>query len=293
MSLHFKGTTNLVVENIQRTYSSTSGWESVYVYKGLWSVIEAAKTNNAYVANASRVEAQQEPGGYGTLSVTFSSIDNETSYEATDEPETDVWTFSPFEVQRNLWESPYYSTLKFVDDPGHIQKIITSIESYNTKTKTQMDAGTRVADPYDVDVFMYGANGDTNPIIPLVYSAEIQTKTRQLAHRLAEGTDTYSADKYALRNTRIVPANTLLSANTFRTGWQWSNNRLVDFILSQRTEVTKFAICGELLVDFAGTYWLKKAPTMAELTNGKIEISSEFINMQALELPTELYPVYL
>jgi hypothetical protein len=293
MSLHFKGNTNLTVENIERTYSEANGWESVYVYKGLWSIIEAAKTNNAYVANASRVEVKQEPGGYGTLTVTFSSIDNEIIDTPTNEPETDVWTFSPFEVQRNIWESPYYSVLKFVEDPGHIQKIITSVESYNAKTKTQMDAGTRVGDPYDVTEFMYGTNGDTNPDLPFVYSPEIQTKSTQLANRLAEGTDTYATDKYALRNTRIVPGNTLLSANTFRTGWQWSNNRLVDFILSQKTEVTKFSICGELLVDFAGTYWLKKAPTMAELTNGKIEISSEFVNMQALELPTELFPVYL
>ena len=300
MSINFKGTTSLLATvRAEKSFSESNGWESTYTYKGKYADIVAASTSNAYVGNASRISVTQEDGGYGVLEVVFSSISNDIATTPSLEPETDVWTFSPFEVQRNIWEHPYYAALKFVADPGHIQKIIASVESYQNEVKTAMEAGDRVKTVFQVNDRMYGGQAaPTDPGIngatgtPLTYSPAIQLKTEELANTIAQGTETYATDKYTLRNTRILPANTLLAASTFKTGYQWTTNRVVDLILQQKTSITKYSICGELLNDFAGTYWLKKAPVISELSSGKFEIASEFINMQTDELPTELYPYY-
>lgn len=306
MSLLFKGTTSLPASvHVERTFSEINGWESVYTYKGRYADILTASTNSAYVGNAARVNVRQEDGGYGVLEVTFSSIDNTIVDTPTTEPETDVWTFAPYEVQRNAWESPYFSALRFVADPGHVSKIIAAADSYQNKVRGDMEAGTKVSAVFKIEDYMYGSSGggdttvgpnntaetDTTGV-PLVYSNTVRDKTTELAHFLAYGRETYNEDKYTLRNTRVVPANTLLKASTYRKGYQWTTNRLVDLILAQKTDVTKYSICGELLLDFAGTYWLKKAPTITELYNGKFEIASEFINHEAGELPTEFYPYH-
>jgi len=299
MSLHFKGTTSLASSvHVERTFSETNGWESTYTYKGRYADILTASTSNSYVGNATRVNVRQEDGGYGVLEVTFSSIDNAIVDTPSVEPETDVWTFAPYEVQRNAWEHPYFTTLRFVADPGHVAKVVAAAESYQNKVRGAMEAGTRVGTAFKIEDYIYGSNADSNPEtgttgVPLgVYSTAVQDKTTELAHMLAYGHETYNEDKYTLRNTRIVPANTLLKASTWRKGYQWTTNRVVDLILTQKIEATKYSICGELLLDFAGTYWLKKAPTITELYNGKFEIASEFINMEAGELPTEFHPIY-
>jgi hypothetical protein len=304
--MNFKGTTNLPSSvQVERNFTETNGWESVYTYKGQYADILAASTNSAYVGNASRVNVRQEGGGYGVLQVTFSSIDNTIVNTPTTEPETDTWTFAPYEVQRNTFEHPYFSGLRFVADPGHVSKIIAAVDSYQNKVKAAMEAGTKVSEVFKIENYMYGSGGggdtsagpggtaetDTTGV-PLVYSSTVRDKTTELAHFLAYGRETYNEDKYTLRNTRVVPANTLLKASTYRKGYQWTTNRLVDLILAQKTDVTKYSICGELLLDFAGTYWLKKAPTIMELYNGKFEIATEFINMEAGELPAELYPYH-
>lgn len=306
MSLLFKGTTSLPASvHVERTFSEINGWESVYTYKGRYADILTASTNSAYVGNAARVNVRQEDGGYGVLEVTFSSIDNTIVDTPTTEPETDVWTFASYEVQRNAWESPYFSALRFVADPGHVSKIIAAADSYQNKVRGDMEAGTKVSAVFKIEDYMYGSSGggdttvgpnntaetDTTGV-PLVYSNTVRDKTTKLAHFLAYGRETYNEDKYTLRNTRVVPANTLLKASTYRKGYQWTTNRLVDLILAQKTDVTKYSICGELLLDFAGTYWLKKAPTITELYNGKFEIATEFINHEPDELPTEFYPLH-
>ena len=306
--MNFKGTTNLPSSvQVERNFTETNGWESVYTYKGRYADILTASTNSAYVGNASRVNVRQEGGGYGVLQVTFSSIDNTIVNTPTTEPETDTWTFAPYEVQRNAWESPYFSVLDFPEDPGHKMKVVEGVDAYRNKVRAEMEAratkaSENASDPndnaFELRSFMkYQASESISHFVSPSYSTftftiAIQDKSEELANMLLAGKETYNEDKYTLRNTRVVPANTLLKASTYRKGYQWTTNRLVDLILAQKTDVTKYSICGELLLDFAGTYWLKKAPTITELYNGKFEIATEFINHEPDELPTEFYPLH-
>ena len=270
MSLHFKGTTALTVENVRRQWSEANGWESVYTYKGPWSAIDAAALNTAYVGNASRIDVRQEPGNYGVLEVAFASIDNTTASTTTADADTDNWTFQPYKVQRNVWEHDYFDDLDATIANGSTaikQRIISAVDAYKAKAQAAMEAGSKFDDSFDVDAYTTLTNPSTQ-----------RTKAIDLAQLLLFNKETYEASKYSLRNSLIVPANSSLFLSHYRTGYQWTTNRLVDLILTQKTDVTKYAICGDLLATFQGTYWLKEAPSINELNGGKFEIVQEFTN---------------
>jgi len=291
MSLQFRGTTALTVENIERSYSESNGWESVYRYKGQWASIDAAKTNAAYVGNASRVNVQQEPGGYGVLEVTFASLDNSLEQTTTDTPDTDNWTFTPYKVQKYVWESPYFNVLNDAritsgnNLPGYKKRLVSAIEAY--KATSQANASSNdFTNPSEVADFI----DYIDSVVGL--SASQKQAARDLCWMLINDVETYEVSKYSLRNTRIVPANTTLAVNHIYTGYQWTTNRVVDLILSQKVSVTKYAICGDLLTQFSGTYWRKEAPVINELTGGKFEIVQEFTNFNDGELNYLLHPIF-
>ena len=284
MSLHFKGTTALSVENVRRQWSEANGWESVYTYKGPWSAIDAAALNTAYVGNASRIDVRQEPGDYGVLEVAFASIDNTTASTTTADADTDNWTFQPYKVQRNVWEHDYFDDLdaKVANGSTAIkQRVITAVDAYKAKAQANMEAGSAFNDSFDIDAYTTLTNPSTQ-----------RTKAIDLAQFLLFNKETYEASKYSLRNSLIVPANSSLFLSHYRTGYQWTTNRLVDLILTQKTDVTKYAICGDLLATFQGTYWLKEAPSINELNGGKFEIVQEFTNYISGELSYLLYPYH-
>ena len=284
MSLHFKGTTALTVENVTRQWSEANGWESVYTYKGPWSAIDAAALNTAYVGNASRIDVRQEPGDYGVLEVAFASIDNTTASTTTADADTDNWTFQPYKVQRNVWEHDYFDDLdaKVANGTTAIkQRVITAVDAYKAKAQANMEAGSAFNDSFDIDDYTTLTNPSTQ-----------RTKAIDLAQFLLFNKETYEASKYSLRNSLIVPANSSLFLSHYRTGYQWTTNRLVDLILTQKTDVTKYAICGDLLATFQGTYWLKEAPSINELNGGKFEIVQEFTNYISGELSYLLYPYH-
>jgi len=284
MSLHFKGTTALTVENVRRQWSEANGWESVYTYKGPWSAIDAAALNTAYVGNASRIDVRQEPGDYGVLEVAFASIDNTTASTTTADADTDNWTFQPYKVQRNVWEHDYFDDLdaKVANGTTAIkQRVITAVDAYKAKAQANMEAGSAFNDSFDIDAYTTLTNPSTQ-----------RTKAIDLAQFLLFNKDTYETSKYSLRNSLIVPANSSLFLSHYRTGYQWTTNRLVDLILTQKTDVTKYAICGDLLATFQGTYWLKEAPSINELNGGKFEIVQEFTNYISGELSYLLYPYH-
>jgi len=284
MSLHFKGTTALTVENVRRQWSEANGWESVYTYKGPWSAIDAAALNTAYVGNASRIDVRQEPGDYGVLEVAFASIDNTTASTTTADADADNWTFQPYKVQRNVWEHDYFDDLdaKVANGTTAIkQRVITAVDAYKAKAQANMEAGSAFNDSFDIDDYTTLTNPSTQ-----------RTKAIDLAQFLLFNKETYEASKYSLRNSLIVPANSSLFLSHYRTGYQWTTNRLVDLILTQKTDVTKYAICGDLLATFQGTYWLKEAPSINELNGGKFEIVQEFTNYISGELSYLLYPYH-
>ena len=290
MSINFKGSTALTVENIQRSFSEANGWESIYTYKGPWAAIDAAKTNAAYVGNASRVNVQQEPGAYGVLEVSFASQDNCAGQTTTSIPDTDNWTFQPYKMQSPVEQAPYFAGLDEARPTSggtykaYKQRLITAVDAY----KAAVQAANQADSSYDAPIDL------TNYLIDFTSGMTTEQKqlARDLVYMLVLGEETYETSKYSLRNTRIVPTNTTLAVSHFYEGYQWTTNRLVDLILQQKTDATKYAICGDLLSTFAGTYWLKEAPIINELSGGKFEIVQEYTNYAAGEKSYLLFPYY-
>lgn len=289
MSVNFKGDVGVNVENVQRSWSEESGWESVYTYKGPWSAIEAASVNSAYVGNSARVNVRQEAGAYGVLEVVFASIDNTEANTTATEADSDNWTFAPYKVQKNIWEHEYFDDLDDTDQTSATfkalkQRVITAVDAYKAAIENANAEGTAYTAPIDLDASIdWTTSGVLTPE---------QAKAKSLAFFLLAGRETYEASKYSLRNSMVLPANTALAVSHWRTGYQWTTNRLVDLILAQKSSVTKYAICGDLLNTFAGTYWLKEAPVINELAGGKFEVVSEFTNYKNREMPSILYPFY-
>jgi len=202
MSLHFKGTTALTVENVRRQWSEANGWESVYTYKGPWSAIDAAALNTAYVGNASRIDVRQEPGDYGVLEVAFASIDNTTASTTTADADTDNWTFQPYKVQRNVWEHDYFDDLDETATNGSKafkQRVITAVEAYRNKASADMEAGSTFDTDFVLQTYIDTTASSMSP-------TQI-TKAIDLTRLMLANKDTYETSKYSLRNSLIVPAN--------------------------------------------------------------------------------------
>ena len=313
--MNFKGTTSLVLSRqAEQSYNEATGWGTTVTYKGLYADIEAAAASSVYTNGASRVNVRQEPGGYGVLEIVYPVRDTATIDQPADEPETDVWTLAPYEVQRNTWEHPRYRSLDLQVDPGHKMKVVESVDAFRNKVRAEMEARSvnpdsgdpPASNPFNMSAYMLFKYGQALSYVDdqgntqiYNYTQENEDLSEELARLLLAGHETYNEDKYTLRNTQIVQANTSLNVSTFKTGFQWSVNKISDRIRDESNTFTfsKYALISELLTDFSNTFWLKRAPTISEMHNGKFEISSEWVLMTGdatgpTELPVELFPIY-
>jgi len=129
--------------------------------------------------------------------------------------------------------------------------------------------------------------------ITLKGTAAQQSLANELAGLVIRGHTTYDVTKYTLQNVKVVPPNTNLTVSHLQTGSQWSTARVIDLIASGTPSVTQSSIVGDLIGTFPTDKWLKQAPSIREINNGKFEIITEFLNVGSDELPTQIYPDYV
>ncbi len=72
----------------------------------------------------------------------------------------------------------------------------------------------------------------------------------------------------------------------------WSNDNLVSLIGSSDASITQSALIGDISNTFSGTYWLKLAPTIDELNNGRYQIVTEYVNHEEDEFSTFINSKY-
>ena len=288
MSAIWKGSKGIQLQSIERNWTRERGWSSVYTYNGEWSLIDAAKTNSLYVDYASDIQADRDKN-IGQLRVTFSNTDNSQPDLNTEQSNT--WTFAPYSIQKNIEEHPKYAGLaEIANEKGYLQRIIAAVEEYKSKVATGISAQTSdknlVFDLTDyIETDPSGANTNITPAN--------EALAVELAGLLVRGHTTYDVTKYTLRNVKIVPPNTNLTVDHFKTEHQWSTPRVIDMIASGPASVTQSSIIGDVFNTFGNEKWLKQAPSITELNTGKFEIATEFLSIGTDELPTEIYPNYL
>jgi|APSaa5957512535_1039671.scaffolds.fasta_scaffold02325_16 hypothetical protein len=287
MTAIFKGSTAIQLQSLERNWTRERGWSSVYTYLGEWSLIDAAKTNTLYTDYASNIQATQDKN-LGTLKVTFANTDSSEPDQNTEDSNT--WTFQPYTIQRNIEEHPNYVGLADIaNENGFLQRILLAVESYKSKVSTGISAGDADKDlVFDLDEYIVYKNADNANI-----TAANEALAEELAGLVIRGHTTYDVTKYTLRNVKVVPANTNLTIDHLKTSNQWSTFRVVDLILSGPPTVTQSSIIGDVFNTFLEDKWLKQAPAIHERTDGKFEITTEFLNIGADELPTQIYPNYL
>ena len=298
MSVILKGSNTLSLESVTRTWTEATGWESTFRYKGPWTEVESNKTNAVYVGDATSIEARQEKGGLGVLEVTKLTSGSAVDLFAED---TDVWTFQPMKVQKNVWEHEYFDDLdeddktvaEYTTSPyvGYKYRIRTAVDAYLSKLQANIEGGN----PADATVFDLGSyidefdNASSTPN-PNAMSANQKKLAISLARLLLSGKDTYETSKYVIRNTKIVPATYSLPVAHGNVEKQWTNGELYAHIVDNaEPSVTKYALLGEVYTVFAGTYWLKEAPVINEVRGGRFEIVQEWVNMKRLELDSLLF----
>jgi len=308
MTTQFRGTTGINLEGIQRNWSQSNGWESTYSYKGTWANIELAKNNTAYVGNASRVDVNQEAGGYGTMQVTFAAIDNESASTTANTPESDMWELKPSKVQRNIWEDPYFNDLDdnrivYVSDSDYLTlpnyggtkyRIRSAVDAYLSAVQASIEAGNR--DESKVDVHTKLDEWETSGHTPSVYTGltdNQKQKALDLVNLLLNGTDTDEHTRYVLRNIRILPGNTSTQVAHEQVGKQWTTAALSNYIFATAIpSVTRHTMLGDLNAVFGNSYWLKEAPLLSDVHGGKVELVQEWTNYILGEKSTLLHNVY-
>jgi hypothetical protein len=281
MSVKWKGTKAIQLQRVESRWTWQRGWETVYIYHGEKALIAAAATNTAYVQYATAVDVVPDRNT-SELRVTFASIDSSQPDQYTED--SNVWTFTPYQIQKNIEEHPRYVGLADIaSEDGYLQRILLAVEDYKTTVATGISAGNTDADK----VFAL------SDYITLKGTAAQQSLANELAGLVIRGHTTYDVTKYTLQNVKVVPPNTNLTVSHLQTGSQWSTARVIDLIASGTPSVTQSSIVGDLIGTFPTDKWLKQAPSIREINNGKFEIITEFLNVGSDELPTQIYPDYV
>jgi len=260
-------------------------------------VIDALRNNSSVVGGASNISVSKDKN-LGTLRVSFQNDDNSTPDEF--EEQSNTWTFTPYENQRDLALAPkYYPARKY--EEGFLDRVEQAVEQYRSDIKTAIAAqATEKDDPFYL--FTTDALGASQTKGKLtrpsatkngILGATAAIRAEEYARMLLEGFDSYDTSRYTLRNQIVVPAGTSVTVSHLGTGYQWTNDQVVNVVASGNAPLAQRTIIGDLTTYFGGTYWLKKAPTIQQINNGKFEISTEYVNYQAYELPTEINPVYV
>ena len=280
MTVKWKGSAAIQLQRVESRWTWQRGWETVYIYHGEKSLIAAAATKTAYVQYATAVDVVPDRNT-SELRVTFASVDNSQPDQYTED--SNVWTFTPYQIQKNIEEHPRYVGLADIaSEDGYLQRILLAVEDFKTTVATGISAGNTDADK----VFAL------SDYITLKGTAAQQSLANELAGLVIRGHTTYDVTKYTLQNVKVVPPNTNLTVSHFQTGSQWSTARVIDLIASGTPSVTQSSIVGDLIGTFPSDKWLKQAPSIREINNGKFEIITEFLNVGSDELPTQIYPDY-
>ena len=286
MATVWKGSTAIQLQRVESRWTAQRGWESVYTYLGEKALIAAAATDNAYVQYATDIDVVPNKH-LSELRVTFANSDNSQPDQYTEE--SSIWTFEPSREEKNTEENPKYVSLgDIASRAGLTQRILLAIEEYKKKVATGISIQNSDKDlNFDLDDYITYKNADDSNI-----STENEALADEMSGLIVRGHTTYRTGKYVLQNVKVVPPNTSLSANHYKTNFQWSTARVIDQLTTSPPSVTTSNIIGNLIDAFPTSRWLKAPPTIYQMNDGKFEIATTWEEQGANEVPYQLHPYY-
>jgi len=292
MTARLKGDINIRQIHRESFWDSVAGWTTVVKYQGLWDAIQTAAITDAYIEGASKVSATQngDQAQDGILTVTFAALSQAeaSSSQPTINEFSNTWTLSAAEEEQNIERHKNYRALaSLANEKGYLQRVLIAVQEFKNKNANGIANQTTDKDlvfALDEYITKAGFNGGV--------TALQQVLAVELADLALQGQNTYGTDRYALRNVRVVPGNTDITASHTNTREMWSNSNMTSLINSGASSITQRALIGDIANTFSGTYWLKLAPTIDEMTNGRYQIVTEFINHDADDFSIFLTPKY-
>lgn len=271
----------------RRTRTPENGWQTVITYMGPWANIEAAKNNPLFIQFSTRIEVEQN-GPAGTMEVYFAS-ESELEQPPQNDEDSNVWVLAPWRDEKNIEQHPNFAWLAGIPGKtGHIQRIIAAVERYKERVAT----GIAVPNAEKDLVFNLSDYIEYKESDDLLFTPAAEQAAFDLAQLLIAGHTTFSYDRYALENRKVVPAASNITASHTAVNHQWSTLKILEEIASGTVGVTQANIIGDIANTFPNNRWLKQAPTITALANGKFEIQTLWVKHEDLELPTLLHPTY-
>ena len=288
MAARFKGDVSVRQINSGAKWDNLNGWTRTVKYRGKLADIEAASINNTYVQGASKIDVDQngDQAQDAILTVTFAARTQQdaiNSIPAVNEF-SNTWVLSPAEDEVAVERHAAFRGLgRITSEEGLLQRVLVAVQEYRNKVANGISNNTSDKDlVFSIGDYITNNKG----------TVAQQALANELAQILIEGQETEVVDRYALRNSRVVPGNSNLVASHVKSRFMWSNNRIVSLINSSSPGITQRGLIGDISRTLEGTYWYKLAPTIEEMTNGRYQINTEFINYSRDEFNTTLRPIY-
>ena len=287
MPARHKGNVDIRQIHSEQVWDDVNGWTTVVKYQGKWADIQTAAVTAGYVGGASRINVTQngDQSQDGILTVSFAAFSQAEALSSTPTINefSNTWTLSAAEEEQTIEKHNNYRALAGItSEEGYLQRILIAVQEYKNKVANGISNATT-----DKDLTFSLASYITKK-----GTAAQQDLADELADLLLQGQDTYPRDRYALRNVRVVPGNSDITASHVATRQMWSNDNITALISSSASAITQRALIGDIVNTFDGSYWLKLAPTIDELNNGRYQIVTEFINYEADEFSTFIFSKY-
>jgi|DEB0MinimDraft_10_1074344.scaffolds.fasta_scaffold00711_16 hypothetical protein len=269
----YKGNVSVRQVHFSRVRDEVNGWVTTIKYRGLLESILVAQETDFYVEGASHTQATQAGDNKqdAYLTVIFNARSQEDAAAADPEVNefSNTWTYGEAREQVELQRLPKYQVLEDVS-AGYLERVIQAVEAYKGRVAAAMASDPPTADKDKVFLL-------TDYMDPPGTTDQI-TLADELAKLLVSGQTTGERDRYAIRNVRVVPGNSSLTADHAHVNEMWSNDNLVAAVNATADAITQRNLIGDLHQFFDDTYWFKGAPQINEMSNGRYEIVSEFLN---------------
>lgn len=228
----------------------------VVFYEGTWAGVEAASVDLNYVQGAIDIDIDEAPGDNAMLAVTFARW--ETPIPGTDENLlSSQWSIPETQEQVDIFDHPNSRALE-----------------------TAHKGWLRIIEE-EVDAYVEG--DDTDSPFELSEAAQLGTPSQntlaqQLADDLLRGVRHYLIEPYILRNSRIVPPDSSLTANHVDVGKMFTLAQLQAHVFSTLGEEIPSSLIGALPSD---GYWRKRKPSVTQQANGNWQIDQTFERFDA------------
>lgn len=233
-----------------RTYDPRTGWRVTKRWRGIPAAIRQ-KMQEAVSAGLQCSLEPNDEGGYDTLSASY-GVD---LYDSTNAALADQWTLQGNDLEKSIWEHvAFKAELAKITDLKHLAQF-------------KKDIADLVNGEFDEEDEVTPAS-----LIPAGYSIS-STVIESFVRSLLAGVDSYLVSQYVLRHTVTVASGSSIRASYTGVGYVYSTAQIVAIE----------NIPNNLIFSLPEGVWLKRTPTVDQVTYDRWQITQEWWHADAYD----------